>query len=181
MTPADFAFWLLAGIAVAAALGAVLRRDLVIAALNLVLMMLALAGIFLLLAAPFVAALQVIVYSGAIMVLFIFAIMLLNAPEERAVRAISPVRLLLAAAGSLLFFAAIAAAAARSPGLGAPLAGPWDGSGEPGAVSGELLGRMALPFEIVSVLLTAAMLGAVALAKRKLAGYPEAAPGESPS
>ena len=170
MSISDLAFWLLSGLAVASALGAVLRRDLVIAALNLVLMMLALAGIFLLLSAPFVAALQVIVYSGAIMVLFIFAIMLLNAPEDRAGDAVSKRRRFGALAAALIFLCAIAVALARTPEAARAL-GAWDAElGTPSAVSGTLLNDLAVPFEAVSVLLTVAMLGAVMLARRKRAG-----------
>lgn len=167
----DMAFYILSGIALAGALAAVLHRQLVIAALNLVLMMLALAGIFLLLSAPFLAALQVIVYSGAIMVLFIFSIMLLNAPEDRSGHAVSPSRKLAAGIAGVLFFFAIARATLGQPQLAAHL-GWADHFGTPGEVSGTLL-KMAVPFEIVSLLLTVAMLAAVVLAKRRLPGADE--------
>ena len=170
----DLAFYFLSGLALAGALGAVLRKDLVIAALNLVLMMLALAGIFLLLSAPFLAALQVIVYSGAIMVLFIFSIMLLNAPEDRAGEAVSKRRKIAAAFAGGLFFFALARAALGQPQLAGRLgwAAGTPALGSPAAVSATLL-KMVVPFEIVSLLLTVAMLAAVVLAKRKLAGADE--------
>ena len=167
----DLAFYILSGIALAGALAAVLHRQLVLAALNLVLMMLALAGIFLLLSAPFLAALQVIVYSGAIMVLFIFSIMLLNAPEDRSGEAVSKGRKFAAGLAGILFFFAIARATLGQPQLGEHLG--WRPEfGTPDAVSGALL-KMAMPFEIVSVLLTVAMLAAVVLAKRRLPGADE--------
>ena len=176
---ADLAFYLLAGMALATALAAILHKSLVIAALNLVLMMLSLAGIFLLLAAPFLAALQVIVYSGAIMVLFIFSIMLLNAPEDRSGHKVSPVRKLGAALAGLGFFAAIARAVIGNPACAQSLhswpVGP-DNMGDPGVVSRILLEKLAVPFEVVSLLLTVAMIGAVMLAKRNLAESP--APAE---
>jgi NADH-quinone oxidoreductase subunit J len=175
---ADIAFYLLAGMALATALAAVLHKSLVIAALNLVLMMLSLAGIFLLLAAPFLAALQVIVYSGAIMVLFIFAIMLLNAPEDRAGHKVSNGRKLGAAIAGLGFFAAIANGVLRNPTCAQSLR-YWpvgsDNLGDPGVVSRVLLEQLAVPFEIVSLLLTVAMIGAVMLAKRNLAESPASA------
>ena len=164
----DLAFYILAGIALAGALAAVLHRQLVLAALNLVLMMLALAGIFLLLSAPFLAALQVIVYSGAIMVLFIFSIMLLNAPEDRSGEAVGRSRKFAAGLAGLLFFFALARATLGQPQLAAHL-GWAENFGTPDKVSGALL-NMAVPFEIVSLLLTVAMLAAVVLAKRRLPG-----------
>jgi NADH-quinone oxidoreductase subunit J len=175
-TLADFAFYLLAGVALATALASVLHKSLVIAALNLVLMMLSLAGIFLLLAAPFLAALQVIVYSGAIMVLFVFAIMLLNAPEDRSGNAVSKRRKLGAAVATLGFFGAIANAALGNAALAQSL-NAWpsgrgalgEAFGAPGVISGVLLNDLAVPFEVVSLLLTVAMIGAVMLAKRNLA------------
>lgn len=167
----DLAFYILSGIALAGALAAVLHRQLVLAALNLVLMMLALAGIFLLLSAPFLAAMQVIVYSGAIMVLFIFSIMLLNAPEDRSGDAVSRSRKLAAGLAGILFFFALARATLGQPQLAAHL-GWAENFGTPANVSGALL-KMAIPFEIVSLLLTVAMLAAVVLAKRRLPGADE--------
>src|ERR1700733_15505589 len=75
-------FFVLAAIAVAGAVSLILQRHPIHSALSLVVVMAALAGLYLLLDAEFVAAIQIIVYAGAIMVLFIFVIMLLNAGVE---------------------------------------------------------------------------------------------------
>src|SRR5436305_5859373 len=84
MTPQMAVFLVLAAVAVAGALSLIMQREPIHSALSLIAIMVALAGLYLLLGAEFVAAVQIIVYGGAIMVLFVFVIMLLNAaPEER--------------------------------------------------------------------------------------------------
>ena len=75
-------FFLLAGLAVAGALSLILQRHPIHSALSLIVVMVSLAGLYLLQGAEFIAAVQIIVYAGAIMVLFVFVIMLLNAGEE---------------------------------------------------------------------------------------------------
>ena len=82
MTPQMALFLLLAAIAVAGAVSLILQRHPIHSALSLIVVMVSLAGLYLLLGAEFIAAVQIIVYGGAIMVLFIFVIMLLNAGEE---------------------------------------------------------------------------------------------------
>jgi NADH-quinone oxidoreductase subunit J len=75
-------FFVLAAIAVAGAVSLIVQRHPIHSALSLIVVMVALAGLYLLMGAEFVAAVQIIVYGGAIMVLFIFVIMLLNAGKE---------------------------------------------------------------------------------------------------
>ncbi len=75
-------FFLLAALAVLGALSLILQKHPIHSALSLIVVMVALAGLYLLMGAEFVAAVQIIVYGGAIMVLFVFVIMLLNAGEE---------------------------------------------------------------------------------------------------
>src|SRR5438445_7396498 len=82
MTAPAIIFFLLAGIALAGAVSLILQRHPIHSALSLIVVMIALAGLYLLLGAEFVAAVQIIVYGGAIMVLFVFVIMLLNAGIE---------------------------------------------------------------------------------------------------
>ncbi len=82
MTPQIAVFLVLAAVAVAGALNLILQRHPIHSALSLIVVMVALAGLYLLQGAEFIAAVQIIVYAGAIMVLFIFVIMLLNAGEE---------------------------------------------------------------------------------------------------
>src|SRR5665213_328404 len=82
ITPQIAVFLVLAAITVAGALSLILQRHPIHSALSLIVVMVALAGLYLLQGAEFVAAVQIIVYAGAIMVLFVFVIMLLNAGEE---------------------------------------------------------------------------------------------------
>ena len=82
ITPQIAVFLVLAAVAVAGAVSLILQRHPIHSALSLIVVMVALAGLYLLQGAEFVAAVQIIVYAGAIMVLFVFVIMLLNAGEE---------------------------------------------------------------------------------------------------
>jgi len=82
MTPQLVIFLILAAIAVAGAVSVILQREPIHSAISLITVMIALAGLFLLLESEFIAAVQIIVYAGAIMVLFVFVIMLLNAGAE---------------------------------------------------------------------------------------------------
>jgi len=159
-------FHVFAVTAIAAAVLAVSRKNAVAAAVWLVLMFFGLAGVFVLLEAWFVAAVQVLVYAGAIMVLFLFVIMLLDLKEAEMARWGAP-RFrwpgLLAAAG---FLALALVVLYRTEGLGAAPGGGPDGSA--GAVGDALFNRWLLAFEVTSVLLLGAMLGAVLLTKRRL-------------
>src|SRR5271165_5532482 len=82
MTTPLFIFFVLAAVAVMGAISLIVQRHPIHSALSLIVVMVALAGLYLLMGAEFVAAVQIIVYGGAIMVLFVFVIMLLNAGEE---------------------------------------------------------------------------------------------------
>ena len=149
--------------AVASALVVVTQKNPVNSILALIVTFFCLAVLYVTLGAQFIAALQVIVYAGAIMVLFLFVVMLLNLKEPARWDARGPLLtgLGFAAAGGLLL---IAVAALREPlGLSAPL-DPQLGS--VGSVGEALFRKFLLPFEVVSVLLLAAIIGAVALVKR---------------
>ena len=159
MIPLLFAAF--AAVLVASSLLVILHRNPVTSALFLVLAFCSLAALYLLLGAEFVGMVQVIVYAGAIMVLFLFAIMLLipgrteTGPDPlRAAR-----RLAVPVAGA--FGIALVLVAARTGGSGAA----------PGPVGVAALGRLLFtdylfPFEVTSVLLLAALVGALVLAKR---------------
>ncbi|MGH7681373.1 MAG: NADH-quinone oxidoreductase subunit J family protein [Candidatus Eiseniibacteriota bacterium] len=163
-------FAMFAGTAIGCALGVVFHRNPVHCALLLVGVLLSLSGLFVLLHAPFIAALQVIVYAGAIMVLFLFVVMLLNVKGE------SPLLTPGAAKGFGILFALIVLvellgtvlAPAGGPG-GATVAALPEGFGSPAAVGRVLYTIWIYPFEITSILLLIAVIGAVVLAKRKFA------------
>jgi len=162
-------FAMFAGTAIGCALGVVFHRNPVHCALLLVGVLLSLSGLFLLLNAQFVAALQVIVYAGAIMVLFVFVVMLLNVKGE------TPLLTPGAAKGfgflfALLLFAELLWTALSPSGeedVRLELAALPDGFGSPAAIGRVLYTTWLYPFEITSILLLVAVVGAVVLAKRK--------------
>jgi NADH-quinone oxidoreductase subunit J len=157
-----YVFYIAGGIALASAALVVIQRDAMHALLYLVLSLLSLALVFYSLGAHFVAALQVIIYAGAIMVLFLFVIMMLN-PERprgaprfwhRPLRWLPPLTLAAAMAGAFLYLTLIDEATA-APG-GAVVTAY--------ALSGTLFGPYLVAVELASVLLIAAVVGALHLA-----------------
>ena len=163
----QIAFYYLATASVVSALLAVTRRNPVHSMLWVLALFLHVAGIFLLTRAEFLAAVQVIVYAGAILVFYLFFLMLLDLPSETAGRRFGG-HWPLAAAGALLFVAL--AWYAYEPKLAPPLEGAAAGAasqGEVSAVGMILFTEFALPFEIASLILLAAIVGAVVLARRR--------------
>jgi NADH-quinone oxidoreductase subunit J len=160
------AFVFFAVLAVGSALGLVLRRNPIHGALFLVVNLGSIAAFYLMLGAEFLAAAQVIVYAGAIMVLFIFAIMvLIPGKEETGPDPRRRLRLWALPAGGLLF-AQVLAWLIVSRRMTAPPGTP----AAPGGV--EAIGRLLFtdylfPFELTSVLLLAAMVGVLLLARRR--------------
>ncbi len=157
-------FYIFAAIAVLAALSVVLQRTPVYSALSLIVVLGSLAVVYLLLGAEFLAVIQVIVYAGAIMVLFVLVIMLLNARQEAATNRSRMARRL----GPLLLavlMAEILMVVWQRFSTSAPASRAFDGS--PSAL-GELLFRnYVLPFEVTSILILVAVVGAVVLAKKQ--------------
>lgn len=162
-------FYPLAGLCVALALAVILNKSPVGSAVCLIGMMLGLAGIFVLLHAHFLAILQVLVYAGAIMVLFMFVIMLLNLKgEDTQAWKIRSRNTLLTALTALLVLAILLKFA--DIGLRAEFNNPQaiaEGFGTTAAVGKLLFTDFVLPFEVASILLLVAMIGAVVLAKTK--------------
>jgi NADH-quinone oxidoreductase subunit J len=158
------AFLPLAALTVVAALVVVLHRNPVHSAVALVTTLFLLSVLFVGLDAQLVATLQVIVYAGAIVVLFLFVIMLLNLQAET--RAIGAGWLVAAAvAGGLGLSALVVPALWRVPGAGAAAVPP--GFGETVPLAERLFTTYLLPFELTSVLLLVAIVGAVALARKR--------------
>jgi NADH-quinone oxidoreductase subunit J len=163
-------FYIFGGIALVAALGVVLLRRVFYSALALIICLSFLAGIYLLLESPFIAAVQIIVYAGAIMVLFLFVIMLLD-PFSGAAHVDKRKHLryfawILGASTLLLLVPLLSSYdPARAPQN--VLAQP----GGPGSVAhfAETLFRdYLLPFEVTSVLIVVAIIGVVVLARRRI-------------
>jgi NADH-quinone oxidoreductase subunit J len=153
-------------ICVAGAINLLVQRHPISSALSLVVVMASLALIYLLLGAEFVAAIQVIVYAGAIMVLFVFVIMLLNAGAEERTRG-SNMALVVGVPGVIILAGTVAwLLVTDSNHLGGVNIGPSD-FGETHAIARLLFRNFLLPFEITSVLILIAIMGAVVLGKKE--------------
>ena len=161
-------FSLFALVAVVCAVNMVLQSHPISSALSLVGVMGSLAVLYLLLGGEFIAMVQIIVYAGAVMVLFIFVIMLLNAGSEEVLKNRSLVAHLigvpaiLVLAGILVFFVQ-----RGFPGMGNVKFGDFDG-GSARAVGMSLFTDYLLPFEVTSVLILIAIIGAVVLARKEM-------------
>ncbi len=168
-------FYLFGAVAVAASLVVIGQRNPMYSVLSLIASFIGLAGLYVLLDSPFAAVIQIIIYAGAIMVLFLFVVMLLNAPQEEAPTRTTipwsiggrPLRVGIIL--GLVFLVEILWALSR-----VGRAGMADNDQIAGAVSSvrnigvELFTTHAFAFEVTSVLILVAMVGAVALAKRVL-------------
>jgi NADH-quinone oxidoreductase subunit J len=154
-------FIVFAGFCLAGAINLLIQSHPISSALSLIVVMTSLAVLYLLLGAEFLAAAQVIVYAGAIMVLFTFVVMLLNAGrEERTLGSRAALRLGFPAV--VVVLAVIATVILHAQGLG--VAKLSDGITSTEELSTVLFTRLLLPFEVTSVLILIAILGAVALA-----------------
>jgi NADH-quinone oxidoreductase subunit J len=160
-------FFFFAAVAVIFALVVVLHRNAVVGALSLVASFFALAVMYVLLEAPFLAALQVIVYAGAIMVLFLFVIMLLNLqhvaePPTRPVQQFLGYTTCSAFGIGLVYFLIKYGITAAAP------AGPFRATARD--IGMEMFKAYVFPFEMVSILLLAAIVGALFLSGRTIPG-----------
>jgi len=155
-------FILFAGLCLAGALNLLLQRHPINSALSLIVVMTSLAVLYLLLGAEFLAAAQIIVYAGAIMVLFTFVVMLLNAGREDRTRG-SRAAITVGFPAVAVILAIVASVLIRARGLGQ--AGASDPITTTEQLSTVLFRDLVLPFEVTSVLVLIAILGAVALAR----------------
>jgi NADH-quinone oxidoreductase subunit J len=167
MIAGQITFWILAVMAVASAAGVVLRRNPIHSALFLVVHLATLAAFFLKMRAEFLATAQIIVYAGAIAVLFVFAIMvLIPGRDETGPDPLRSQRLLaVPVAGLLLVLLAVMLRSTlfSGPGPAAPVAGGVASIGR------ALFTDYLFPFEVTSILLLVALVGVMALAKRRVA------------
>ncbi len=161
-----FVFWPVAVLLVASAIGVVRARNPVYAAMSLVAAFFLLAGLYLMLTAHLLAFLQVIVYAGAIMVLFLFVIMLLSLSDAELGVPRWTVMKWLGATGAAGLLVVIATAI-RGAGQGVPRPVAAD-FGTVKAVGRLLFTQYLLPFEATSVLLLVAIVGAVVVAKQRI-------------
>jgi NADH-quinone oxidoreductase subunit J len=156
-------FFLFAGFCLAGAINLLLQSHPINSALSLIVVMVSLAVLYLMLGAEFLAAAQVIVYAGAIMVLFTFVVMLLNAGREDRTRGSKAARAV-GFPAVVAILAMLATVVLQAQGWSGVILGSHITSTE--EVSKVLFTELLLPFEVTSVLVLIAILGAVALATR---------------
>jgi len=155
-------------VAIFAALMVVFHRNPMVSIVFLIVNLICIALFFLILQAQFLFAIQIIVYAGAIMVLFVFVVMLLNLRHEEATRSGGRIQTVLALAGGVFLVGALWVALwGRSAVPDTYTGGFWAGFGTAEDMGRLLFNEYVFAFEAASVLLVAAMIGAVILARRK--------------
>ena len=174
MSGHQIVFYILAAVTVAAAAGVITRRNAVHSAIMLIVALMGLAGIYVVLEAEFLAAVQVLVYAGGVMVLFLFVIMLVDLDErgKREVVKLPASKTAIAAGGILTVILALLLLSTFYQQVFAPPSVASDvlraEGGNLGSVAMAMFGYYLLPFELASVLLLVAMVGAVVLTRKKV-------------
>ena len=172
--PETFVFYAFSAVAIGASTLVIGQRNPMYSVMLLIVSFCALSGLYVLLGAPFVAAIQIIIYAGAIMVLFLFVVMLLNVPTEdpptgyhaRLFGGAGPRRI--GAVLSLLFVVQLAWALRQIQGAPLPSRAAQPSS-DVEAIGLKLFTDYAFAFEATSVLILVAMVGAIVLAKKEKA------------
>lgn len=168
MTLEEILFYILSSGGIVSALLVVTRRNPIISALYLIVNFFCLAGLYLTLHAQFIAVVQILVYAGAIMVLFVFVILLLNLGDERHLKDAFSWKKVVAgtlSVGVLMELIYIFMIQTNTPTIDMVRA---TDVGTVEAIGRVLFTRFLFPFEVTSLLLTAAIVGAIVLAKKKL-------------
>jgi len=177
LSPEQLVFWILAPISVAAAIGMVLSRNAIHSALFLVVNFVTIAVFYLVLGSPFLFVVQIAVYAGAIMVLFLFVIMLLGVDRSESLyenirghRVISVVLVV----GVLLEIITAIRLGMGVGSTGAPGWGAVNEGGNPQALARVLFSDYFLPFEVTSILLIVAAVAAMVMTRQRLKAVPSA-------
>ena len=173
--PETIVFYILSALAIVASALVIGQRNPMYSVLLLIVSFAALAGLYITLDAPFVAMAQMIIYAGAIMVLFLFVVMLLNAPQEDGAEwdRTHPLRrpgfARIGVVLAVLLVAELGWALAKVVSLGSPVGGRADGAviGSVREMGRVLFTQYSFAFEATSVLILVAMVGAVVLARRE--------------
>ncbi len=162
-------FYVFAALAVLAALGMVIARSPVRSALSLALVFLSLAAMYILLNAPFLAVAQIMIYAGAVLILFLFVIMVLNPRLEMlgARTTAQTVTAIIFAAAFAILMLAVLASGQISPPTGNFTPEAVAQTGHVQVIGALLFSQFILPFEIASMLLLIAIVGAMTLARRE--------------
>lgn len=161
-------FFIFALMAIVSAVIVIVNRNPIYCAVSLVVTLFSLAGIFLLLEAYFLAVVQIIIYAGAIMVLFLFVIMLLNPDKEEKFLSLRNPRILIIALLSVTFIGMIISLVSGSVNYIGEVTGSVGDLGTTKNIGLTLFTKYLLPFEIASLLLLVALVGAVLMTKRSL-------------
>jgi NADH-quinone oxidoreductase subunit J len=160
----ELLFLLFAAIAVGSAINVLIQKHVLYSSLSLIVLLTAISGLFVLMQAEFLAVINVIVYAGAIMVLFVFVIMLLNLPaEEDGEDRLRWLKLAGIPMGLFLLFMVIRTVWNVTATPAAP-----ELAGTPQAIGASLFTDFLLPFELTSLLILIALMGAVVFAKKDL-------------
>ena len=164
-------FYIFGGLAVIASLGVIGQRNPMHSVMLLIVSFGALAGLYILLDAPFTAVTQIIIYAGAIMVLFLFVVMLLNVPREEPspslAAAMSPSAMRIGAVLSVLLAAEMIWALSRLGPTWFGQEAEATGVSSVARIGSVLFTQHAFAFEATSVLILVAMVGAIVLARRE--------------
>lgn len=163
-----YAFIFLATLAIAAALGMVISKNTVYSALFLVVNLVSLSGIYVLLQAHFLAIIQIIVYAGAIMVLFLFVIMLLNPDAEKSLFDKFKIKYFTAFLLGVAVFSQILYSIGGVTEMLPKIPDQVSQVGTVEAIGDVMFTTYLLPFEITAILLTAAVVGALVVAQQKI-------------
>ena len=163
----QFFFYLLAGLAIASGVVVITRKNPVHSALALILTLLSLAGLYLMLYAPFVAGVQIILYVGGIMVLFLFVIMLVNIERSQREKAFNQ-QWVAGVLGALALGGLFIAIYIRGQALFSMPMKPVLETQNTQKIGEMLYSNYMFPFEIASLLLLVAIIGAVVMAKKRI-------------
>lgn len=164
----SYVFLFLGLLAIAAALGMVISKNTVNSALFLVINMVSLAGVYVLLQAHFLAIIQVIVYAGAIMVLFLFVIMLLNLDAEKSLFNTFRVKYFVAFLLGIAVLSQILYSIGGVTDMLPEIPAEASQVGTVEAIGNVMFTTYLLPFEMTAILLTAAVVGALIVAQQKI-------------
>ena len=166
-------FYAFAAVTVIGSLLVVLQKNPVYSVLSIIAAFFGLAGLYVLLEAPFVAVVQIIIYAGAIMVLFLFVVMLLNVPREdaaewdRAHPLYRPMAVRIGAVLAVLLALELGWALSRTAGLSAGVADNGPAVSSVAELGKVLFTDYMFAFEVTSILIIASMVGAVVLARKR--------------
>jgi NADH-quinone oxidoreductase subunit J len=165
-----FFFYLLSGLALLGGVLVITRKNAVHSALALILTLLALAGLYLMLYAPFVAGVQIILYAGGIMVLFLFVIMLVNLERSQKEEQFNKQWVIgtMAAVGTGILFVLVFVKSRELPNLVREHVAQLPEQSNTQQMAVSLYGNYMFTFEIASLLLLVAMIGAVVMAKKRI-------------